>query len=245
MNAKRAIYLFVFLALSSCALIGCGESSLSDVNLENPSLIRPEITVSKTISSSREISQTIEVWLYDKQGFSIELKAGSVRVNGVPMTVSRDLFGAPYYAIESNHPEVLPNTTYTFAITLADGSEYTASVTTQEKTPLAFNVPSRHNRGQDLMVSWQEVDDRYPMKIRLISHTKTDGLDEIDSQTIDIPNPGTGRHIIPASALSVSPDSYRIDLTLSSEKSGSIDSHFRKGGEMTSRFSIKKELIIE
>ena len=107
-------------------LVGCKERSpLSDVEISDPGLISPEITLTQSISESGRIETKLIVFLNDDNNNSIDLLKGGVSLNGTPLGVRTGSFGegdAPYYSLDGI--QLLPKTKYSFQITLADDKSY-------------------------------------------------------------------------------------------------------------------------
>ena len=70
-------FLLALMLLSECT------SPLSDIGLTDPSLIRMNIELGKKRSSS-----SIEAVIYDKNSNFVELRDGSIAINGIPMEVN-------------------------------------------------------------------------------------------------------------------------------------------------------------
>ena len=127
-TASLFIILGLFILTSSCLK----DSSLSDVELSDPSLIQPSISLTRTRDNSGLVQSKIDVFLWDKNFNSIELKKGKVSVNGQIMQLKKVVItDAPYYTIDPSILKVELNKSYTFTIELSDGKLYQASITTQ------------------------------------------------------------------------------------------------------------------
>jgi hypothetical protein len=220
------------------------DSSLSDVSIDDPSLVRPEIIVSKDIDTTGTVSSTIQAWLYDKNNDLIELKNGGITVNGIQMSIGKTLVNkAPYYYIPQTQLDFKLDSTYTFIITLGNGSTYSSSIKTHDKNLHTFNVPKEHNKNQDLPVNWLEIDNRYPMKIIFDAEADTSAT---PYETIEIPasDRDLGSYTISYTKFNNPPDIRSVELKLISEKDGAVNSSFMTGSKITSRLSIKKKVKV-
>ena len=125
--SMRKLLLFftaiMFSLLNSCVQ----ESALSDVDIDDPSIIKPVISIDKSINTNSIIYTNI-TWLFDKNNNSIELKSGEVKMNNIDMTLKRGINNEPYYTIEPF--DILPfrlDYTYESEISLSDEEVYTKS----------------------------------------------------------------------------------------------------------------------
>jgi len=222
-------------------ITGCvSDSPLSDLPVSDPSLIKPNIKLTRERSSSGTLNHDIKVFLYDKNHNSIELMKGEVIVNGIPLSVHYLPFtDAPYYTLDSFSVDL--GQTYTVQIVLADGLTYISDVTVQENDFWQLILPETHNHTEDLPVSWSTPSASYPVKMYLSYFYTTGTGSGSGVRLISVPttNAGTGNFIIPASYLSVpNGNIYRIDLEVVSTATGTVDGHFMSGGEITAQVSI-------
>ena len=132
---------------TSCEL---SKSPLSDVPVSEPDVIRVIAEADRDISSSNTSSSLLRVTLYDKHEEFIELKKGSVAVNGLPMSY---LMLGEY----ERNDVVQPDYDYTFTVTLSDGSNYSCHVHTP-KNLYQMTVPSTYDRKSALTITWGDAD---------------------------------------------------------------------------------------
>jgi len=251
-NSKIRLILLSLLLVGLC---NCTQiSPLSDVPIEDPSLIRAKLYVSKAVNSNGGTSQAIYARLEDKNGDRIELEQGSVSVNGLIMQVSREVnfvppfiinTNLPYYTISEGRLSVLPDSTYAFKITLADKKEYSATIHTQENDLNALVVPSAHRRTRPLTIKWTVADGRYPIRIYTVRWSKENGQDRIHSASFDASNPGGGEYTFSENFFAEFPDTYRVNFTVSSRKEGQVDTAFAGGSHISSVFSVSKSVEIQ
>lgn len=246
MKNLTKFYLFGVLLVLSSILLSCAEDSvLSDVEIDDPSLIYPKVELFRARSKSGALTTRADCRLIDRKGDNVILKEGSVKFNGTKMgTVKEPFSDAEYYTIQKT---IAPATTYTITVVLADGQGYDAVITTQEYDLHTFTVPAVHDKTQDMTVSWQDFGDDYPMKIEMSIHYENDDESGTLLRTIALTNSNmaTGVCTIPASYFTEKEGTDRVDLTLISEHDdGTIDDKFRAGGSIKSQFSIARSCTI-
>lgn len=100
---KTTIYsIFISLII---LIWGCSEDSpLSDIVINDPALLKPEIKITLHKNSEGEIIfQTINAFLYDKNNNTVQLKNGGVFVNGMALETKNMLFSSgKYYSLPKN-----------------------------------------------------------------------------------------------------------------------------------------------
>jgi hypothetical protein len=222
-------------------------SPLSDVDITDPSLIRPKIVVRKLVNYLGSLSQKFEASFFDSNGNAVELKNGDVAANGVSMSLTTSLLtAAPGYVLNTaSLLQVALDSTYTFVTTLADGQQINSVITMQEKNLFDFIAPTRHPKATDLLITWKEGDARYRIILSLLAHIARDSTDRFENETINLPDPASEQFAIPASFFTSSDSIFRVDMTLTTKSTGNVNSQFRSGGEITSRFSIERRVLID
>lgn len=236
---KKNISFLVF-GILSIALLSC-ESPLSDVDLDDPSVIAPVLIVTKTIENgTRHVEYIGEI--YDKNLSLVTLKNGTVRIENVSMGKRSFLLGGEQYFLSGEN--IVKHTlgkTYIFTVVFSNGSEYTGSVKTQTKDLYDFTAPSTHNRAQNMTVSWKDADSSATMFIDMAYSFKTDTSSGAGIKRITIPDASTGTFIINSSAFQESQGTiYEADLTLVSEVEGTIDSRFSSNSGTYSQLRITR-----
>lgn len=225
---------FVVVLLS---LVGLSCSSpLSDVNVTDPSVLRPAFTVSKSIDNTGTRTVDYQADIYDKNSELVTIQNGSVKLDGYLMDTKTNLLGGQYYDL-SGESEVKFSTAtkYNFTITLSDGSQYSGTVTSQSVDLYEFNAPSSQSRTQPITVSWKGTDTTAQMWINMTYSFKTDTTTGSGSQVFQIVDPSSGTFTIPVSYFtSTQGATYRVDLTLESEVKGTVDRRFMPGGSIVS-----------
>ncbi len=230
---------------ASIAVILCGcESPLSDTEITNPGLLAPVITVERTQSKDGSIEHDYTCYLYDKSIQLVQLKSGSVSVNGIPMPHKKGLLGSYYSTTSASLPYAL-STKYTFTITLADQKGYTASVTTQDALLNNFTAPSEVARTNAMQISWSGNDPKAELSIEIYSHYRTDSSTGSQLKTFALPvNGGNTYQIPPSQYLADMGTTSTVELVLNSEIEGTIDSRFKNGRKIKSVQRIGRSVSI-
>ena len=86
MITKR-LFKSVNLILIGIVFLSACDSALSDVELEDPSLIHPYIKAIREIKYDNTIDYRFEAWLYDKNYNLVELKNGVVKLENTIMDI--------------------------------------------------------------------------------------------------------------------------------------------------------------
>jgi hypothetical protein len=229
----------VLLTAVSLLLVSCKENSpLSDVEIINPALISPEITLSKHENELGRTNTSVKVYLNDKNNNSIDLLKGSVQLNNTTLGVHTEFGGAPYYSLENI--ELVPKRKYRFNIKMAHEKVYPCSINSPEKTLGELNVPDYHDRNTPLILNFGKLNStgtEYVLEIR-----SDEGLEEILLSSFEI---GVGRCIIPPRLFSFMRKDKQNDvlITLTSIISGNVDPQFN-GGSIKIVESISRQVTL-
>ncbi len=217
-----------YAAIALGALVWCScESPLSDVPISEPSVLRAEVVAQRAIGSSGYTASVLEVALRDKHEQWVELKEGSVSVDGLLM--SYDGFGA----YVRNDP-VQPDVDYTFVVTLSDGSKYTSKVHTP-KNLSQFTVPATYNRTGPFTVSWREVDPTASATLDLVGDSASAEFSVSSSQ---------GSYTLQATDLARFHAGETVRVMLTFTKSGQVDGRFMSTSFAEALFSITRNTQI-
>jgi len=139
----------------------------------------------------------------------------------------------------------LLGTTYTFTLTLSDGSQYYGTVKSQSDDLYEFNAPATQSRSQDMIVTWKDADPKAKMYIEMVYDFRTDSSNGSGVKTFTISNPSIESYTISASNFTTSQGSiYEVDLTLVSEITGTISQQFRAGSSTVSDLRITQSVTI-
>jgi len=216
---------FVLMALAPLLFVGCKENSpLSDVELINPALISPEITLSKHENELGRRNTRVKVYLNDKNNNSIDLLNGSVDLNNTPLGVHTEFAGAPYYSLD--HIELLPQRKYLFNIKMANDKAFLCSINSPETILGELDVPDYHDRNAPLILNFGKLNKtgtKYALEIR-----SDEGLEEILLSSSEI---AAGRCIIPPRLFSFMSKGKQNDIliSLTSISTGNVDPKFNGG----------------
>lgn len=227
MKTIRYYYVFLLLLLiSSCTK----DSSLSDVEINDPSLIQLDISLYRTRDNSGLLKSSIEVFLWDKNFNSIQLKKGKVSVNGQAMQSKiLNFTGAPYYTIDTSILKVELNKLYTFTIELSDGKSYQSTITTQEVDLYSLLLPNTYSRQDDMPIGWFGYDIKNEFYIQLTCDYSFSGK---SGQTINSFTPNqqertNGSYVIPKSYFNQETGIFKATISVTSKKQGSVDNRFK------------------
>ena len=238
--SMRKLLLFftaiMFSLLNSCVQ----ESALSDVDIDDPSIIKPVISIDKSINTNSIIYTNI-TWLFDKNNNSIELKSGEVKMNNIDMTLKRGINNEPYYTIEPF--DILPfqlNYTYESEISLSDEEVYTSRVTTRGKDLYQLNVPAEHNKNEDIQISWADIENDEELVLTMVLTGSDDSTTYIDVYKFNISYPLSGSYTVSKNYFINRPEINKAQLTLEAINTGEINNSFMNGSKITSTISITR-----
>lgn len=239
-NIRNYFVICLLFLLSSCM----EDSALSDVEISDPSLIQPDISLYRIRDNSGLLTSKIEVFIWDKNYNSIELKKGSVSVNGQIMQLKKlPLTGAPYYTIDTSILKVELNKLYTFTISLGDGKLYQSSINTQSIDLTSLILPAAYNKQDNMTISWAGHDISSEFNIQLACDYNKDNT---YGQTSDLFTPNqqertTGTYVISKSYFNQQAGIYKATVTLTSKARGTVDSRFRINSTIVSKYIKESE----
>jgi len=225
-------------------LVDCEEPSspLSDIILDDPSVIKPCITFSKSINNYGSAYYSITVTIYDRNNQEVILKDGSVDVNGKLLSAS---YSARSYSWSSSKEKIIyPDSSYTVTITLGNGDQYHAWLDTPEKELLTFAVPDTHSRNQDLTVSWTDIDFRYPQTLEYSYSWSNSQESGNNTKTFTITDRSKGNFTIGESFFTNPEGIYAATLKIITRVNGTVDEAFMPGGYIQCVFYITRQLKI-
>jgi hypothetical protein len=142
---------------------------LSSAAVTDPSLLRPEISLTRTIRTGPGDAVTkvadIRAVLRDERGTAVENSGIQVLVNGVPMrfvvATGNYYDRSPFYTLaDATGDAVTPDTDYAFSLKLTDGRsvEIGRIRTRADLSPSEIDVPRRHSRRQPLALTWHRLE---------------------------------------------------------------------------------------
>ena len=229
----------ILLLLAPALMFGCKENSpLSDVELNNPSLISPEITLTKHKNELGRTNTELVIYLNDKNNNSIDLLKGSVSLNNKRLGVHSEVGGAPYYSLD--HIELVPKRKYEIQIKLADEKTYPCTICSPEVALGDLSVPEYHNMSSALVVRWEKLNESgtdYYLELGNEDRTEEIKLSSIQTKV--------GSYAIPSDVLALLTNGQRGDvlITLRSVTLGKIDPKFN-GGSIQIIESVCKQVTL-
>jgi hypothetical protein len=241
MKAVRRLLLpaiaFVPLLFMSCAQ----NSPLSDVNLDDPSVISLQITLERSLDLGGSATQKIEAIVKDKNSDYVALKNGGITVNGTAMAIAYTALNAPYYTANGLMYFAV-NTNYTFVVTLANGKQYNAVVKTQAQDIYSFVAPASAPRAGALNVTWASPDTTGLVSISVTKTVVDSNRTTYAYDNIGVSHPSAGSYTFPAGYFSAK--TTTVDLILNSAVHGTVDPSFRAGSVITASISIARRTTL-
>ncbi|GEM_PF-5619496 len=228
-NYSIALFFILLIGLTSCKPL---DSPLSDLILSDPSVLRPEILIKKETNSLGHTSFYGSVKIYDKNGDLVRLKDGVVSVNSVnlPLSGSEGTRGR-FYELTSDALRFDSGQVVTVIIQLGDGEKYLSDVKAPDKDLSKMYLPESVSRSSNLVIRWEQISVSNPRTLFLrYYYKKSDGRAHSGEQTVEISNPSTGRYILNSGFFQIEPNIYEMFLRLISSSTGTVDTHFMKGG---------------
>ncbi len=251
--------LFIALALMSIlsSIITSCDSALSDVEFDDPSLIKPWIKVIREEKIETGLNYRTEVFIFDKNYNLIELKNGGVKINetqmmlrtvGYPVIDELDyaISQGKYYIPQSSFPDIELNTLYIFNIELSDGEEFSSFVITHEDVFNQVNVPATHNSEENMIISWEVVND-YPIRIFAEYTLQSNDGTHHHSTHITVPDSllEIGNYTIDSTFFAEHETNYETLFRIKNYKSGVINEAFQDTSIINSIHIVEKVSIIE
>lgn len=240
-STKNFYQIIIWFALGSIFFLSNCESALSDVEINDPSVLQTHFVVERTLLDDGTVVSGLNATIWDKNLASVELKNGQVKVNGQQMSVTEILNISSYYIPMAS---VNLNTDYNFQVILPNGQGYTGTVKTQEKTFTSVSIPPNPSINEDLTVSWQDV---YVHDDLIISVNLTSPAGTVPGATFTL-TPSqmqTGSFVIPKSTFATPAGVTSAAITLTGAKYGTIDPKFRSGSGTISRMRVEKKVVFK
>lgn len=225
-------------------IVGCQERSpLSDVEVNDPELITPQIRINRTVGARNEDHTTFIAFLNDDNGNSIELSKGKVQVNEQTCGVRTEGWGrnpAPFYSID--RLQLTRNNLYTVNITLADGSVYPSTIQTPNALLEDFTIPDYHNFNHPFTIYCDAILDdpetKYALQIKKGENIRTIHFNASDFSS--------GHMDFTASELQTWTNGERanLNITLVAETKGKIHPKFN-GGDIVLTQSVTRQITMD
>lgn len=236
MKSINYFSILIFIVIS----YSCEKEEFKGSYLTETSTLNAEINISKTIDHTGNISNFISVTIVDTQGKSLKIKNGWIKVNDMEMNFTssklEDGTVRNTYNTDGLIDKVEANKEYSFEIKLSDGTIYNSSIKTQEKDLNELNVPTNHDRNNDMKISWKETHPTDTRQIYLIGYSGDFHLFST-MKYADENELASGEFIIPKESF----EDSRLDsvvIKILSIKYGTQDPALYS--DVISRFSIEK-----
>jgi hypothetical protein len=239
--AKHARLTATSLALVITLFFSNCDSALSDVDITDPGLLQTHFVVERTMLDDGTVLAGLQTTLLDKNLATVVLNNGQVRVNGQQMSVAEILNISTYHIPSAT---VNLNTKYDFEVILADGKNYTGTVTTPPKTFTSVTVPSDASVNNDLTISWNDV---YAHEILMITVNLTSPAGTVAGPifTLTPEQKAAGSFTIPKSNFATPAGITSVLITLTGANYGTVDSKFRSGSATISRMRVEKKVTFK
>jgi hypothetical protein len=234
-HSRLVATLFVFAVMvffSNC------ESALNDIEITDPSVLQTHFVVEHSVLSDGTVLNSLHSTILDKNLASVELKNGSVKVNGQQMSIA-EILGISTYHIPA--ATVSLNTDYNFEMVLANGQSYNGTVKSQAKAFTSVTAPATSKADSDLTISWQDI---YVHDALIISLNLTTPSATVPGPTFELTTAQmqSGTFVIPKSAFASTPGITSVTIILTGAKYGTIDSKFRSGSSTIARMRVEKKV---
>lgn len=246
MKLKIALITKLFSLFSIFIFVSCSESSLSDVELADPGLIKAAFFLEAEKINNDNVKYSVVAHLSDKNNNSLSLNNGRVLLNSTAMRLRREQFtNLPYYdGYENIGGIVLKGTTYNFDIELSNGNRYQSVITTQNKILTNLNVPTTHSRNENMLITWEEIDATQPLTL-IFKRTYTDSTGtKYETKTFTVPNHSlaNGNYVLNRDFFNT-PNTTEGEIKLESVKFGSINPSLMNGSSIRSIFTVSRKVF--
>jgi hypothetical protein len=174
--------------VSLCACV----SPLSDVNIDDFSIIGANMTINKYFGTSSAAWQNVHAFVYDKNSAAVRIKNGGVSVNNMAMVYDSTILARCY---TRDNLALTKNSDYRFVITISNSDTCTSIVRTPPAEFGIVTVPTSFHLSQGATVTWSDVALGSPIDIKLsiystkdsATHTIVDNAGVLDSGKFAIP----------------------------------------------------------
>lgn len=247
MKTKKSYLPIFFSIIFSFLLNSCSESSLSDVELTDPGLIRAQFNLEISKGENDNTKYFAIAYLFDKNDNRLTLNNGKVLINSTAMRLRREQFtNLPYYDGYENISGVVQNgTNYTFDIELSNGQRYQSVIITQNKILTTLNVPPVHSKSENMLITWEEVDATQHLRLTFYrTFRDSNGTTTNDDISFTIPN-----HLLSAGNYVLNRDFFKMPniiegrIKLSSVKNGNINPSLMNGSQIKAEYWLLKKVL--
>lgn len=238
---------YLLLLLSIILIQSCVEdSALSDVEFDNPSLIKPDIELFKHVAADGSSIQHIVAMLYDKNGNLIRLNNGKVLVNQQEMMLKDYLLGnGKYYSGTEVIGDIEYPKNYKFDIILSNDKLYDLEITTPSTEFAYLNTETEHSKTEDLIITWNPLPAGIPIDLQLLVYYRESDTDASITYNLNNIHINKGYMFeIPSHYFTTNPKTYKVNINITSYVNGSFNNEFMNGSKIVSVNSISKEVKI-
>jgi hypothetical protein len=238
---------FLLLLLTIILVQACAEDSvLSDIELDNPSLIKPNVEFYKHVSSDASNIQHIVALLYDKNGNLIRLNNGKVLVNQKEMILKDYLLSnGKYYSGKEVIGDIEYPKNYKFDIILSNDKSYDLEITTQGTEFAYLNLETEHSKTENLIITWNPFTSSIPIDLQLLVYYRENDINATKTYNVKNIHTNSGYMFeIPSNYFTSNPETYKVNVEITSYVNGSVHSEFMNGSKIVSINSISKEVTI-
>lgn len=142
----------------------CENSSLSSSVVADPSLLRVNVILARSIDYDGVVTHSVEAFIRDEADKPVANDRILVKINGQALTLnngSSNYYGAyPHYQLRDSTLSVEANTAYVFTVVMTDGQEHRLGTiqTLPAVTPALFSPPTHHSRRKPLRLTWHNLE---------------------------------------------------------------------------------------
>ena len=228
---KAAFSLSVITMVLLCMCV----SPLSDVNIDDFSIIGANMTISKYFGTSSPAWQTVRTSVYDKNYASVQIKKGGVSVNGTPMVYDNTTLMLCY--AKDNLPMV-KNSDYRFVITISNSDTCTSIVRTPPAEFGVVTVPATFHLSMGATVTWSDVAPGSPIDIKLSIFATKDSATHtiVDNAAM----PDSGKFVIPPIADTTLAGNATLELTRHTVGTASLK---LRSGTISAKYMFSAKMI--
>jgi len=216
-------------------LFGCGDSALSDVEIDDFGLISGTFTVDK--SNGTDVSVTAAI--RDKNAYGVHIKNGSVTINGAEMN-----FGDAGKVYQKNNLPVVKNSVYTFVITLPNGDTSVSVIRTPKAEFGVVTCPDTIHIRKDTAITWSDfagAGNYLDFYLYVNSDSNTVPMYELVTQRSFV---DSGRIALTSGMFNPHKDIGSGYFTLIKQTTGNTSLLLRSGSKISSTFKWQQSLIL-
>jgi hypothetical protein len=216
-------------------LLDCGESALSDVEIDDFGLISGTFTVDKNNGTDVSVTASIQ----DKNSYGVHIKNGSVTVNGAEMN-----YADVSEVYKKDNLPVEKNSVYTFVITLPNGDTSMSVIRSPKAEFGIVTFPDTVHIRKDTAITWSDfagVGNYLDFYLYVNSDSTVEPLYELAAHGTFV---DTGRIALTTGMFNPHKDVGPGYFTLIKQTTGNTSLLLRSGSKISSTFKWQKSLIL-